>query len=121
MPDKILPEAFTRQDRDNIITLGVRQLDMMDEVREIKDSIKDIQNNTISKLERLTLEKAAQKDVDFQNTRIDTLENHWSWAVGVGAGVLILMGVVTSLITYIYFTDLNTIKTELQNHINETK
>lgn len=97
MPDKILSEVFSRQDRDMIITLNVK-------VDNIKDDIKRLGDTTVSRI--CTLEE-----------RTERLENWKNFVLG---GVA-LAGIVTVLITYIYFNDIAQIKTTLERHILESK
>ena len=130
MPDKIMPESFTRQDRDTIIRLDTK-FDIL-----IGD-VKDLKNNLVSRVvsleetrstkqdvelirqksSDLELRKANHQDIVALNTRVESLENYRSWFVGVG----VMIGVVITLVVYIYFNDINTIKKDLDKHITQSE
>ena len=129
-----MPESFTRQDRDTIIRLDTKFDILISDVKDLKNnlvrrvnSLEETRANKQDldlikqKASELELRKVNHTDIVALEVRIESLEGYKNWIIGVGAGVMILGGIVIGLVTYIYFNDLNTIKTELQNHINETK
>jgi hypothetical protein len=130
MPDKIMPESFTRQDRDTIIRLDTKFDILIGDVRELKDNVVgrvgklelDRANKTDleairKQAEQLALSKANHTDIVALDCRIEALENWRSWTIGVG----VCIGVVAALIVYIYFSDINTIKTSLEKHIEQSQ
>ena len=134
MPDKIMPESFTRQDRDTIIRLDTK-FDIL-----ISD-VKDLKNNLVSRVNSLEETRANKQDLDLikqkasdlelrkvnhtdivaLDERIETLENWKSWIIGGGSILVVVGGIIIGLITYIYFSDLNTIKKDLDKHISQTE
>lgn len=141
MPDSQIIETFSRQDRDTIIRLDEKQGSLLATVNRIEAVVTDLKNNTVDRIskleservakvdveairkqaEQLTMSKANHSDIVDLGTRIDTLENYRWWIVGVGVSFILLSGIIISLITYIYFSDLNQIKTELQKHVESTQ
>lgn len=105
-----LVEQFTRQDRDLIIKLDAKVDNLIDTVRDIKD-------NTVSRVSRLETEKANQKDFTELFNRVDLLENWQAWSKGIFA----VMTVVVSLVVYIYLNDLGRLRSDLLNHEAETQ
>ena len=139
MPEN-LEEKFTRADRDTIIRLDEKQSSLLSTVSRIESAVTDLKNNTVDRIAKLELDRANKTDVETLRKqaeqlslskanhsdivdlggRIDKLENYRWWVIGVGASFIILSGIIASLITYIYFSDLNQIKLELQQHIEST-
>ncbi len=126
MPDKIMPEAFTRQDRDTIIRLDTKFDILIGDVKDLKDNlINRVGSLETTRADKSDLETVKQRltstanhaDIVALDARIEVLENYRSWVMGGMA----LIGVVIALVVYIYFSDINTIKNELQHHIEQTK
>ena len=128
MPEN-MEEKFTRQDRDTIIRLDTKFDRLSQDIKELKDSVVD----RVSKLESdsankadlalvkqkaddLLLRKANHEDIVCLDVRVSVLEKYRSWLVGVGVG----FGVIIGLVVYIYFSNLNEIKLDLEKHISQT-
>jgi hypothetical protein len=91
-----MEEKFTRGDRDMIITLNVK-------VDNIKEDIQKLNDTTLSR-------------ICILENRVDRLENYKSWVVGAFS----LAGLLAALITYIYFSDINHIRLDLEKHMELT-
>ena len=133
MPENI-PEQFTRQDRDTIIRLDTKFDRLSQDIRELKDSVVDRVSKLEadratksdldaikSKAEQLALRKVNSEDIVLLNTRVDSLEKWKSWMVGTGTAYILLAGIIASLLTYIYFNNLNHIQIDLEKHMVDTK
>jgi len=124
-----MEEKFTRQDRDTIIRLDTKFDRLSQDIKELKDSVVD----RVSKLESdsankadlaaikqkaddLVLRKANHEDIVCLDVRVSALEKYRSWLVGVGFG----FGIIIGLVVYIYFSNLNEIKINLEKHISQT-
>lgn len=105
-----LVEQFTRQDRDLIIKLDAKVDNLIETVRDIKD-------NTVSRVTRLETEKANQKDFAELFYSVDSLEKWQSWS----KGLFVAAGLVAALISYIYLSDISKIKTDIETHISQTE
>lgn len=119
MPEN-LEERFTRSDRDTIIRLSEKQDATIKAIDELKQNIKEIKDNTLSRVERLAIDKADKKEMDCVISDIENLKRYKSWIIGVGSTAIMLIGIIASLITYIYFSDLNQLKVLLEHHIDQT-
>jgi hypothetical protein len=130
MPDKTLIENFTRQDRDTIIRLDTKFDRLSQDIKELKDSVVDrisrLEIDRASKkdldtlkerAEQLALRKVNHEDIVILCSKVETLESWKSWVIGAFS----LAGLVAALATYIYFSDLNHIKLDLEKHITQTK
>ena len=110
MPDTSLEEKFTRGDRDTIIRLD-------EKVNSILDGMKDLKENLIDRVTNLEKDKADNKCIPDIVARVESLEGSRKYVLGAFS----LATVIVALITYIYFKDINDIKTELTKHVESTQ
>ena len=124
-----MEEKFTRQDRDTIIRLDTKFDRLSQDIKELKDSVVDrvtkLESESANKADLaaikqkaddLVLRKANHEDIVCLDVRVSSLEKYRSWLVGVGVG----FGVIIGLVVYIYFSNLNEIKINLEKHISQT-
>lgn len=127
MPES-MEEKFTRADRDMLVITNSN-------VIGIKEDMKDLKDNITGRVVALEGKKADESEVnDIIKTRaiawlafdvrIKSLET-WKAAI---IGAFTLIGVIISLITYIYFTEeqhikdmLTRVEINLNKHIEQTK
>jgi uncharacterized protein YdcH (DUF465 family) len=140
MPES-MEEKFTRMDRDTIIRLDTKFDSLTDKFDKFNDDIKDLKDNVVNRVCSLEETRANKQDLDLikqkaadlelrkvnhtdivaLDTRIESLEgyrNSWKTATAI---LILVAGVFISLVCYVYFNDINTIKTELQHHIESTQ
>ena len=128
MPEN-MEEKFTRQDRDTIIRLDTKFDRLSQDIKELKDSVVDrvtkLESESANKADLaaikqkaddLVLRKANHEDIVCLDVRVSSLEKYRSWLVGVGVG----FGVIIGLVVYIYFSNLNQIRLDLEKHISQT-
>ena len=124
-----MEEKFTRQDRDTIIRLDTKFDRLSQDIKELKDSVVDrvtkLESESANKADLaaikqkaddLVLRKANHEDIVCLDVRVSSLEKYRSWLVGVGVG----FGVIIGLVVYIYFSNLNQIRLDLEKHISQT-
>jgi hypothetical protein len=94
-----IEERFTRQDRDTIIRLDVKMDNIITAVEELKD-------NTICRV------KDVEDDVKGVKKRLGVIENWKTGIIAIGG----VFSIVITLVVYIYFSNLNDIRKDLEEH-----
>jgi hypothetical protein len=133
------PTPTTANDQDSAIKVFGVQLDNIDKkftekFAEVKADIKEIKDGTANRIDRLETVKLDIKDsygelykenvdsrLDSHSGKItkisESLVGYRNW----GAGLFFASGIITALVTYIYFSGINNLKEDVSKHEIETQ
>jgi len=87
------------------------------EIRTIYETRGKRWENTDRRLDTLEKEKIDNTCYDRLKSRVEKLENWRWWVIGIFSAI----GVIISLVVYIYLKDINDLKSALEKHLNQTE
>ena len=141
MADENIEERYTRGDREMLIEVKAGLKYLIQTVDELKSNlaarvakletdkaseleIKSIYEtrgkrweNTDRRLDTLEKEKTDTTCYDRLKSRVEKLEN-WRWWI---LGIFSAIGIIISLVVYIYLRDINDLKNSLEKHSEQTE